>query len=193
MKKVMLLIFVSFHCYGETSFNKLHTVDLPPKAHAISYDDKGHIKQVTTSRWFDRVKTENGLVYQKFEQGYSYEKKQGFNFIYNDKDELLKENWNKNIGGGVSREELLIAFDVFKKDKTVQSHLKGKGETVSIHGGFNFIDNDKCQQGNRCVRVFASSPSIGLLVQSVVRLNDLSVVFPNIDMAEITKKVEKKR
>ncbi len=194
MKNLLLIPFllISSQCYSESVFNTVYDVDLPQKALEISYDDKGKIKQVTTNRWTDRVKTDKGRAYRKFEQGYNYHKKQGFNFVYNDKDELIDEVWNENIDGIVSQEELLIAFDLFKKNDLVKSQFAESDEKITIHGGFNFIDSSKCKPGNRCVHVFASTPKIYILAHSVVRLTDSSVIYPDFNAGRNIKNTHKK-
>lgn len=184
MKNLINLIafLFSFNVYSSEKFDQLYQADLPEKAIKIDYKKNGKIKEVMVSSWFDRVKTKDGPMYRKFEQGYSYKKKKGYIKIYDDNGKLLSEKWSKKIDGGVSKEEVLVAFDLFKKNKIVNHHLAKTDLLLTIHGGFNFQDNKKCKPGNRCVHVFASTSEVGIMAHSIIRLSDEKVVYPNYDM-----------
>ena len=184
MKKIILTIVcsISFNSYASNDFNTIYPADLPNEAIDISYDKAGKIKQVTVNSWVDRVKTEKGQVYYKFEQGYNYQKKQGFITVHDDKGVLIEETWDKNIDGMVTREEIFVAFELFKNNPKVQSHFAETQLQITIHGGFNFEDNTQCKVGNRCVHVFASTPKVAILAHSIVRLTDNNVIYPNYDM-----------
>ena len=190
MKKIILVLsFFSFQSIAVEKFNTVYQADLPNKAIEISYDKKGKIKQVTVNRWNDRVKTKDGQVYYTFEQGYNYQKKQGFTRVLDTKGKLVKETWDNKIDGMVTREEMFVAFDLFKQNKKVQNHFKETQSVITIHGGFNFEDDKQCKVGNRCVHVFASTPTVAILAHSIVRLTDANVVYPDYDMdTEVWKK-----
>lgn len=184
MKKIILMLtcLISFNVLSSDDFNTIYPADLPNKAIAISYDKKGKIKQVTVNSWVDRVKTDNGQAYHKFEQGYNYEKKQGFTTVHDDKGVLINETWDEKIDGMVSREEMFVAFELFKNNPKVQSHFAETQLQITIHGGFNFEDNTECKVGNRCVHVFASTPKVAILAHSIIRLTDDNVIYPDYDM-----------
>jgi hypothetical protein len=184
MKKILLssLIFTVISGFSSENFNTIYQADLPNKALDISYSKDGKIIQVTSNKWTDRVKTKQGQVYRTFVQGYNYEKKKGFTRVFDAKGELVEENWDKKINGMVTREEIFIAFDLFKNNSTVKNHFKETQLQITIHGGFDFEDQSECKVGNRCVHVFASTPKVAILAHSIVRLTDSKVVYENYDM-----------
>ncbi|HFC30460.1 MAG TPA: hypothetical protein ENJ44_05400 [Oceanospirillales bacterium] len=184
MNKNIVLLFILFSTISlaETKIETTYLADLPPKGQDISYNKDGHIVRITTSTWVDRVKTKDGLKYHKFEQGFDYKLKQGFIKVYDENGKLINEKWNKDISGGVAQEELLNAFALFKKHKTIQTHFKETDKKISIYGGFNFSDNKQCKLGNRCVHVMASTVDNPMLAHAIVRLIDSKVVYPDFDM-----------
>ena len=186
MNKVIALtaFFFCFQVNSAEKFDQLYVGDLPAKAIKIDYKKNGNIKEVMVSSWVDRVKTVGGVVYRKFEQGYSYKKKKGYLKTYDDKGDLLSTKWSKKIDGGVSEEEVLVAFELFKNNKIVINHLAKTDMLLTIHGGFNFQDNKKCKLGKRCVHVFASTSEVGIMAHSIIRLSDQKVVYPNYDMQD---------
>jgi hypothetical protein len=191
MKKIIsLLLFPAFVLANE-SFNEIYMADIPQPALEISYKDDGNILQVTHGSWMDRVRTKEGMKYRKYEQGYNYEKKQGFIRVFNQQGDLLQETWNKNIDGGVSKEELLKAFELFKDNDIVKAQLKNADTSITIHGGFNYQDRKECELGSRCVHVFASTPKVDILAHSIVRLSDNTVAYPDFENNENIIKKEK--
>lgn len=189
MKKLaLILILFSINSNCENKFEQLYQADLPRKAKSISYFDSGKIKELVKNSWTDRIKTDTGQVYYNYEQGYSYEKHQGFMKIYDMDGKIVEEKWSKNIDGAVSQEEALIAIDVFKNNKKIKSLFDTTNETIVIYTGFNFIDKTACKPGSRCVHVFARAGKITVFAHSIIRLTDLSVPYPEYDMEVILAK-----
>ncbi len=184
MKKIFIFLVFSYALTGLASdkFQPLYQADLPNKAINISYQDNGLIDRITVSSWNDRIKTDQGKVYRTFKQGFSYKKKQGFIQTYDTNGLLLNEKWSINIDGGIAQEEMLKAFELFKKNETVMKHFKETELMIRVYGGFNFADEKECKLGSRCVHVFASTPEVGILAHSIVRLTDKKVVYPDFDM-----------
>ena len=191
MKKLIVLLLLSTHSLAEEKFNKIFTADVPPSAIEIIYKEDGEFLQVTADSWTDRIKTEKGLRYHKFEQGYNYDKKQGFIKVFDEENNLIQETWDKNIDGGVAKEELLKAFELFKSNEVVKKQLKMADSNITIHGGFNYQDRLECQVGNRCVHVFASTNTVAILAHSVVRLADNSIAYPDFQNNKLINKKEK--
>jgi len=184
MKKItfIIAILLTINCYSKNNFQKLFQADLPIKATDIIYDESGKIVELVTSTWIDRINTDKGLVYYKYKQGYNYVKKEGFLKTYNDKGKLINENWSKAISGGVAQEEVLIAFELFKKNETVQKQFASTKLDIMLYGGFNFKDDTECVSENRCVHIFASTLDNVLLAHSIVRLTDAKVIYPAYGM-----------
>ena len=95
---------------------------------------------------------------------------------------MLNKKWSKNIDGGVSQEEVLIAFDMLRDNNVVKKHFAKTDSIITLHGGFNFQDDKLCKLGNRCVHIFASTKEVAILAHSIIRLFDAKVVYPNYDM-----------
>lgn len=184
MKYIFLLLSIAYtnNANAENKFQTLFQSDLPRKAFDITYDDSGKIIELIASQWHDRVKTKDGgKAYVKYEQGYNYQKKEGFFKTYDNAGNLTNEKWDKSIDGGVSQEEVLIAFNIFKNDISVKKQLSTIDEDIMIYGGFNFADSSECIPGNRCLHVFAYTLSRTILAHSIVRLTDSKVVYPIFD------------
>lgn len=196
MMKIIIyvsILFMAFSCYGSENFKVTYQADLPNNALEISRDDNGEIQRVTVNRWYDRVKTDDGMAYRKFEQGFDYSKKQGFIYTYDADGKKLNEAWSSEIDGMVTREELMNAFELFKQNDTVRKHFAETELRIIVHGGFNFQDDTECKAGNRCVHVFASTDKVAIIAHSIVRLTDSKVVYPDFDMDEEIWKNGKKR
>jgi hypothetical protein len=189
MNKIITLLLITNIGFAKEKFNEVFTADVPPKALEIKYKKNGDFLQVTSDSWVDRIKTENGLKYHKFEQGYNYVKKQGFMKVYDESGKLIQETWDKNIDGGVAKEELLTAFELFKENVGVKKQFLKADSNITIHGGFNYQDKLECNVGNRCVHVFASTETVAILAHSIVRLADNSVAYPDF---ENNKQINKK-
>jgi hypothetical protein len=179
--KLLVLLLLSSSAFAEEKFNEIYTADVPPKATEITYKEDGGFLQVTNDSWIDRVKTADGQKYHKFEQGYNYIKKQGFIRVFDESGKLIQETWDKEIDGAVAKEELLKAFELFKANEIVKQQLKKADSNITIHGGFSYQDHLECQAGNRCVHVFASTPSVAILAHSIVRLADDTLAYPDFE------------
>jgi len=187
----IILLMLSTSIFGKNSFKELRDSDLPRKAKSIVYDDSGKIIELVKNSWSDRLKSKDGgHVYYSYEQGYNYEKKQGFLKVYDDKKNLIEEKWDKEIDGAICQEEALIAFDVFKNNAKVKKQFALTDEVIELQTGFNFQDDDKCKLGNRCVHVFASAGDVTVLAHSIVKLSDLSVPYPEYDMETTHEKLK---
>ncbi|VAW39167.1 hypothetical protein MNBD_GAMMA01-1749 [hydrothermal vent metagenome] len=200
MKKILLLasFFCSFQVFS-IEIAALNDADLPNPAISISYDDSKNMVAVIVNEWHDKVDTPNGRKQYKFQQGYDYTKKQGFIRSFNQAGKMLNETYSARYDGMVTREEMLIAFEIFKKQQNVIDKLKKEDGIIILHGGFNYEDkqaDQPCYQGNRCVHVFASSKKTAIVSHSVIKLVDASVPYPEYDTdpviwASANKKAEK--
>lgn len=177
----MVMVF-STSIYSKNEIKAFSESDLPRKAKNIVYFESGNIKELVKNSWTDRVKSKDGLLYYSYEQGYNYEKKQGFLKIYDNHGKLIEEKWDKEIDGAICQEEALIAFEIFKKNSTVIRQFDLTDEIIELQTGFNFKDNDKCKLGNRCVHVFARAGDVSVLAHSIIKLTDSSVPYPEFDM-----------
>ncbi len=194
MNKILFcLTFFSTIAISAEDFKVTYPADLPNEAIEISHDENGELLRVTVNRWTDRVKTDEGMAYRTFEQGYDYSKKQGFIYTFDENDNKIGEAWSVDIDGMVTREELMVAFDLFKNNETVKNHFSETDMQIILHGGFNFQDNSECNAGNRCVHVFASTDKVAILAHSIVRLSDSTVVYPDFDMDKEAWKNGKRR
>ena len=84
---------------------------------------------------------------------------------------------------------MLQAFELFKTNPDVLKLLSNVNEPITLHGGFNYEDDNSdmpCYPGNRCVHVFASTPKIAVVAHSIVKLVDNSVPYPAYDTDEVT-------
>ncbi len=191
MKQLTILILVMLLGFStnakEIKIRPFNEADLPQKALSISYKKNGQIKELVMSQWVDRIKTKDGMVYRKYQQGYSYNKKKGFLKVFNLEGKLLNKKWSKKIDGGITKEELLIAYDLFKKNKDVHEHMQKTNLAITLHGGFNYEDDKKCKPGNRCVHIFAATAENAILAHSIIRLSDAKVVYPEYDMESNSK------
>ena len=161
--------------------------DLPNPAVNITKDENGNFIEVTVNEWHDSVYTKEGNKNYIFHQGYDYSRKEGFIRTYTSDKKLVNENYSNQIDGMVVREEMMIAFELFKKHPMVKKLLEQHDETITLHGGFNFEDdnaNQPCFPGNRCVHVFASSDSKAIVAHSIVKLADQTVPYPAFDTDE---------
>ncbi len=180
------LLFCTAAVSAEIIFEELSLPDLPPLAPEIRFDDEGHIEWLVVSEWTDRVVIDGERVYYNYRQGYDYLKREGFIQVHDLKGNLVRERSGTDIGPGVSREELLVAFDVIKQDPAIRTRLEQANGPVHLHGGFNFSGSEgdsqrECRDGMRCVRVMASTETTASVIHSVVRLNDRTVVFLDYD------------
>ncbi|MCX7553941.1 hypothetical protein OS175_08620 [Marinicella sp. S1101] len=190
MKKLILLTFLVTLPAWSQQFEPYFEADLPNPAIAITKDDAGEWLEITVNEWHDSVYTKTGNKHYIFQQGYNYKKKQGFIRTYTPERELVNEKYAAEYDGMVVREEMLEGFEIFKKNPQVKALLKNAEEPITLHGGFNFEDDNKhepCYKGNRCVHVFASTPTISVLAHAIVKLSDRSVPYPSYDIDEATK------
>ncbi|MCF6299803.1 MAG: hypothetical protein L3J52_01560 [Proteobacteria bacterium] len=200
MKKTLFIVSLlySFQVFS-IEIAPLNDADLPNPAVKISYDDSKKITEVIVNEWHDRVDSPSGRKQLKFQQGYDYTRKEGFIRSYDLSGKLLNETYSASYDGMVTREEMLLAFEIFKTQKNVIDKLKKEEGVIVLHGGFNYEDSQAdqpCYQGNRCVHVFASSKTTAIVSHSVIKLTDGSVPYPEYDTdpvvwASANKKTEK--
>jgi hypothetical protein len=179
---IWLLVFMSYCAHSDNKFREVYEADLPRKAMHISFFENGSIKEVTVSTWTDRVNTKNGKKYYSYEQGFNYEEKKGFIKVFNESGKLIEEKRDSAIDGGVSQEELLVAFKLFKANEVVKQHFASTNLELIVFGGFNYSDDKACILGSRCVHVLAATKEHMVLAHAIVRLTDQKVVYPNFDM-----------
>ena len=186
--KYLILLLITLNANAQKSkFRPFNEADLPQKALSISYKKNGDIKELIMSQWVDRIKTDDGMVYRKYQQGYNYKKKKGFIKVFDLEGKLLNLKWSKNIDGGITKEELLVAYELFKNNKKVKKHMQETNLPITLHGGFNYQDKKRCKPGKRCVHIFASTAENAILAHSIIRLSDAKVVIPEYDMESNSK------
>lgn len=170
---------------GSPQFKPCFEADLPNPAIALTRDSTNEIIEVVVNEWKDYVYMKEGSKHLIFQQGYDYSKKQGFIRTFSINKQLINEQYSAEYDGMVAREELLVAFEIFKKTTELQSIFNSANEPITLQGGFNYTDpniNDACYMGNRCVHVFASTSENSILAHAIVRLNDKSIPYPFFDL-----------
>ena len=170
MKYLSMLVLISTSSLA-LKIEPYYEADLPNLAIDITRDDTGKFIEVTVNEWHDTIYTKEGTKNYIYRQGYNYQKKKGFIRTYSPEMKLLFEEYSEKNDGMVVREEMLVAFDLFKADSTVAKLLSDTNEPITIHGGFNYEDKkptEACYPGNRCVHVIASTPSVAVLAHAIV-------------------------
>lgn len=158
--------------------------DISEPAIAITKGKNGQWLEITSREWQDVVYTENGNKSYIYQLGYNYEKQKGFLRTFTPQRKLVNETYNAMTGGMVTREELMKAFEIFKKNKMVVSILEKESAPIYIFGGFGYADKHKdqaCYYGQRCVHVFAHTDDNELIAHAIVKLNDDTVPYPDYD------------
>lgn len=188
MKKILFLLWLCLNAHAQ-QIEPYYEADLPNPAIEIIKDEVGNFKEVTVNEWQDSVYTKEGNKDYIYRQGYDYSKKQGFIRTYTLNRELVFEEYSAKYDGMVVREEMYQAFELFQNDSDVAKLLNSAKEPITIHGGFNYEDNQQqgeCSPGNRCVHVIASTPTIPVLAHAVVKLSDKTVPYPEYDTDQVT-------
>ena len=186
--RILLGLLFSTSVFG-IEFAPQREEDLPDPALDIIYDGKDMV-EVLVESWEDVVKLNGNTIRFTFLQGYNYKKKQGFNRTLNPDGSIYYEEYSADYNLMVSREEMMIAFEVFKKHPQVIKVLNQEGVPINLYGGFSFEDqqqNMPCYKGNRCVHIMASTSENSLVIHSIVKLNDLSVPYPMYDMEQFKR------
>ncbi len=184
MKTVMLLLCLSSTAWA-IEYREFTEQDLPNPAKKITLDGQGNWLELTVNEWKDVVETKEGKQKRIFTQGYNYQKRQGFIRVHSFQGELLNETYSEEYDGMVTREEMMLAYDLFKKHEVNRKVLEQQNEPIELQGGFNYADQGKgqpCSIGLRCVHVFASTPSKPLILHSVVRLTDQTIPYPEFNL-----------
>jgi len=190
MKSILVLTVMLTSISSAYEFDKISEYDLPSPAVKIVRDKNNDFKDVVVRVWSDQIETESGKKYYTYQQGYSYAKKQGYLRTLDKDGSVVHEAYSIKNDGGVSREEVLLAFELFKAHPDIQKQLSGVKERLYIYGGFNYLDQDEkapCYWGNRCLHVFVSTKSDPVLAHAIVRLTDKTIPYPRFD-TEMTLK-----
>jgi len=186
-----MVLFSLMSMVHAVEFLPLAENDVPNPAKKITLDNQGNWLEITVNEWKDRVKTEAGVKKYVYRQGYNYQKQQGFVRVYTLDQKLVSEEYSVDYDGMVAREEMLVAYDLIKKDPTIQAVLEQHDEVIELQGGFNYADvgdDQICSKGQRCVHVFANTPTKALILHAVVRLSDRTVPYPVLDPKKLKKR-----
>lgn len=184
MFKSLLVLFCCLNCAHAIEYASINKADLSNPALNITTDDQGQWLEITASEWHDVVFTDEGEKPYLYRIGYNYKMQQGFLRTYTPDMKLVSEVYDKKTGGMVSREELLLAFDIFKADPDIQAVLAKENEPINVFGGFGYADKlpeQACYIGQRCVHVFAHTKSRSMVAHAIVKLNDKSIPYPDFD------------
>lgn len=158
--------------------------DVSDPALAITKDNDGNWLEITTREWQDVVLTDEGEKSYVYQQGYNYQKQQGFLKTYTTDKKLVNETYGAQNGGMVSKEELLLAFELFKKHEAIHNVLAKEKTPIYVFGGFGYADKSSkaaCYYGQRCVHVFAHTDTKEMIAHAIVKLNDRTVPYPDFD------------
>lgn len=192
MRKVSIICLVLiFNSTLAVEFLPLSEHDVPNPAKSISLDEQGNWLEITVNQWKDRVRTDDGMKSYQYEQGYNYQKKQGFVKVYTLDKELVSQDYSVDYDGMVAREEMLIAYNLVKKNPVIQAVFAKQDEAIELQGGFNYTDSKEgqaCSKGERCVHVFANTATKALVLHAVVRLSDRTVPYPMFDKNKLKKR-----
>ncbi len=183
MKIILLLIGLS-NAVCAIEYREFTEQDLPNPAKKITLDEQGNWLELTVNEWKDVIETKEGKKKRVFTQGYNYQKRQGFIRSHSLEGQLLSEVYSADFDGMVTREEMMLAYDLFKNHETAKKILEAQNEPIELQGGFNYADQGEgkpCSKGLRCVHVFASTPTKALILHSVVRLTDKSIPYPEFN------------
>jgi hypothetical protein len=180
------LIFLCLICSsaGAIDFAPIYDQDLSNPAIKITRDEQGNWLEIITNQWHDVVYTDDGKKSYIYQQAYNYQKQTGFLRTFTPDMQPVSETQNPMGGGMISREELLVAFKIFKSNPVVIKLLEQEKEPIKVFGGFGYVDKNKqepCYQGQRCVHVFAHTESKTMVAHAIVKLNDQSVPYPDYD------------
>lgn len=177
-------LFILSSVAQAVTFGTIAEADWPNKAKKIINDQKGNWLEITINDWHDVVSTAEGPKKYRYTQGYNYQKKEGFVRTYDLNGQLVNETYGPEYDGRMTKEEMEVAYTLFKKHPEVLKSLAGIKETIHLQGGFNYAEdepNRPCSLGQRCVHVFAHTDTKELVVHAVVRLTDRSIPYPNFN------------
>jgi len=193
MKKLLISLAMIGSSAAAIEYKPIFEHDLSNPAIKITQDEQGNWIEITTNQWHDVVYTNEGKQTFVYQQAYNYQKEIGFLRVFTTEMELVSESQNPLGGGMVAREELLAAFEIFKSNPAINEQLKKEKEAIYLFGGFGYLDKNKqdpCYQGQRCLHVFANTQSKALVAHAIVKLNDHSVPYPDVDGLMKTKEVK---
>ncbi len=190
---IMLLIGTTAQA---VEYAPIRNQDLSAPALNVTEDDQGNWLEITASEWRDVVYTDEGQASYVYQMGYNYQKQQGFLRTYTPDMQLVSEVYNAQSGGMVSREELLLAFELFKAHPEINQVLASEQALIHLYGGFGYADQHAdgvCYQGNknrRCVHVFAHTDSKSMVAHAIVKLSDRTIPYPDFDGIYTKKEVK---
>ena len=190
MKNILILTLFFTGISNAYEFDKVYDHDLPGPALKIVRDENNNFKDIIMRQWSDQIQTKSGKKHYTYQQGYSYEKKQGYLRTLDKDGSVVNETYSIKNDGGVSKEEVLLAFELFKAHPDIQKQLADVDERLYIYGGFNYLDQEEnapCYWGNRCLHVFVSTKSDPVVAHAIVKLTDKSIPYPKYD-TEMTMK-----
>ncbi|MDJ1140433.1 hypothetical protein [Marinicella marina] len=193
---ILLLTSLTFNPALALEILPFYESDLPPWAIAIKKNESGEFLEVTTNQWHDKVMTDEGEKRFIYRQGHDYIKRQGFLRTYTHDEQLVNEVYDVENDASVIREEIFIAFELFKMHPEIRKLLIDEGQPIILNGGFNYLDKEPtqpCYFGNRCVHVMASSANTAMVAHAVVRLSDKSIPYPHFDTDKATEQGIKNR
>jgi hypothetical protein len=184
MKIYLLILMTLTGQLQAIEYDKVYEQDLSANALKITRDEQGNWLEITANEWHDVVFTEQGEKAYIYQQGYNYQKQSGFLRTYTPDKKLVSEVWSPEGGGMVSREEILLSFELFKKHPEINQVLAKENEAIKLFGGFGYVDNEPnqaCYQGKRCVHVFAHTDSKTMVAHAIVKLSDQTIPYPDFD------------
>ncbi len=187
--KRSLMLFLWINTSVAIEYVPQREEDLPQPAVNIIYQDS-KIVEVLVDEWKDTVLLDGERRQFSYQQGYNYNKKQGFSRTVNPDGSIYHEKYSVDYSLMVSKEEMMTAFEIFKSHPKVIKILNEETLPISLYGGFSYKDekiDEPCYKGNRCVHIMASSSANSLVIHSIVKLNDKTVPYPVFDMEHLKR------
>lgn len=186
----LILILFGVGLCQAYQFDQVHDADLPNPAVKIVRDKDGHFSDIILRQWFDSVVRNGEKTHYTYQQGYNYEKKQGYIRVLDKNGKVASEEYSIDNNGGTCKEEVLLAFEIFKAHPEIKEQLGGIEEKLLIYGGFNYADQEvekPCSAESRCVHVFVSTRSVPLVAHAIVKLTDRTIPYPKFAMDSALK------
>ena len=194
-KLTILLLTITFTAIG-IEYVPTREADISDPALSISKDKDGEWLEITTREWHDVVLTDEGEKSYIYHQGYNYKKQKGFIKTYTTDKKPVNEMYGADTGGMVSKEELMLAFDIFKKHGDIHKILAKETTPIYVFGGFGYADKSPkgaCYNGQRCLHVFAHTDTKEMIAHAIIKLNDKTVPYPDYDGLNDKNKKEVKQ
>ncbi len=186
----MLLLLLAFNCAG-IKYMPVEDADLPNSAVEIILNESGEWHELVINDWQDVVSTPKGKHKYRYQQGFNYTKKQGFIRTFEMNGQLVNEQYGVDYDGRMSKEEMLVAYEIFKSHPDIKQQLAHFKVPIMLQGGFNYAVDESdmpCSKGMRCVHVFAHTAIEPLVAHAVIRMTDRSVPYPQFNHHQNNKK-----